>query len=254
MARNLADFAYLEETYCVFVYRGMQNPAVPALFRRIAHRYDRMNRLMTFGLDLHWRRIAVKNLRPLAPIRLMDLAAGTGDFARIASQYIPSLREVYLVDITAEMLALAPPKKPNRPDLVWHAVVADAHALPFEAEFFDAITVGYGIRNFSDRLKALREIHRVLRTGGMAIILETGIPRHPLWKALFWGYFRLYVPLLGALFAQDKDAYTYLPESTATFPHREQFLYLCEKVGFQDVSYIELLGGASILYKLRKHA
>lgn len=230
----------------------MQNPEVPALFRRIAQRYDHMNRLMTLGLDLHWRRKAVQLLASLAPQRLLDLAAGTGDFARIASDKLPSLREVYLVDITPEMLALASPKKPRRADLQWHIMVADAHQLPFESGYFDAITVGYGVRNFTDRLQALREMHRVLRPQGIAVILETGMPKNALWKALFWGYFRLYVPLLGALFARDKDAYTYLPESTAAFPHRERFLYLCQQAGFHRATYIDLMGGASILYKLQK--
>lgn len=231
----------------------MQNPTVPALFQRIARRYDRMNRLMTFGLDLAWRREAVQRLSRLSPVRLLDLAAGTGDFARIASERLPSLREVYLVDITAEMLALAPPKKPSRPGLEWHVIVADAHDLPFAEGYFDAITVGYGVRNFTDRLQALREMYRVLRPGGMVMVLETGMPRNALWRALFWGYFRVYVPLLGALMAQDRDAYTYLPRSTAAFPHREQFLYLCREAGFTEMTYTDLLGGASILYQLKKH-
>lgn len=211
-----------------------------------------MNRLMTLGMDLAWRRRAVKLLIPIAPQRLLDLAAGTGDFAQIASDLLPSLQEVYLVDITPEMLALAPPKKPQRPNLHWHIMVADAHQLPFETSYFDAITVGYGVRNFTDRLQALREMHRVLRPGGIAVILETGMPKNTFWKALFWGYFRLYVPLLGAVFAQDRDAYTYLPESTAAFPHRERFLYLCQQAGFHRATYIDLMGGASILYKLQK--
>ncbi|MEN3040700.1 MAG: ubiquinone/menaquinone biosynthesis methyltransferase [Bacteroidia bacterium] len=230
----------------------MQNSAVPDLFRRIARKYDRMNRLMTLGMDIRWRRHSASHLRELHPRRLLDLAAGTGDFALAASQVLPSLKAVYLVDITSEMLALAPPKKPKRPDLEWHIIVADAHQLPFEDEYFDAITVGYGIRNFSDRLTALREMHRVLRSGGIALILETGIPTHPLWKAVFWAYFRLYVPLIGAIFAGDRAAYTYLPETTAAFPHRERFLYLCQEAGFLDNTYIEFMGGASILYKLHK--
>ncbi|MCX7652322.1 MAG: ubiquinone/menaquinone biosynthesis methyltransferase [Bacteroidia bacterium] len=230
----------------------MQNPSVPALFRRIASKYDRMNRLMTLGMDIGWRRKSVKHLREMQPTRLLDLAAGTGDFALVASQELLSLREVYLVDITPEMLALAPPKKPKRSDLHWHTIVADAHQLPFEEGYFDAITVGYGVRNFSERLTALREMYRVLRTGGIALVLETGIPTHPFWKALFWTYFRLYVPLIGAVFAGDKDAYTYLPESTAAFPHRDRFLYLCREAGFSENTYIEFMGGASILYKLRK--
>ncbi|MCX8113251.1 MAG: bifunctional demethylmenaquinone methyltransferase/2-methoxy-6-polyprenyl-1,4-benzoquinol methylase UbiE [Bacteroidia bacterium] len=230
----------------------MQNPPVSMIFRRIAQRYDRMNRLMTFGLDLRWRRRAVDRLKPIAPKRLLDLAAGTGDFARVASQELSSLEEVYLVDITPEMLALAPPKKPNRPGLNWHILVADAHNLPFESESFDAITVGYGIRNFSDRMAALQEMYRVLRPGGRVVILETGLPKAALWKALFWVYFRFYVPLLGAVFGRDKAAYTYLPESTATFPHREKFLYLCQEAGFTEMDYIDLLGGVSILYNLKK--
>ncbi|GIV24013.1 MAG: ubiquinone/menaquinone biosynthesis methyltransferase [Bacteroidia bacterium] len=233
----------------------MQNPsAVAALFQRIAPHYDRMNRLMTLGQDRKWRRYAVKRLLPYQPKRLLDLAAGTGDFAREASLLLPSVEAIYLVDRVPEMLALAPPKKPNRSGLEWHFHVADAHQLPFPASYFDAITVGYGVRNFANRLQALREMNRVLRPGGIALVLETGLPTHPLWKTLFWLYFRFYVPFLGALFARDKAAYTYLPESTAAFPHREAFLYLCQQAGFVPGSYKLFWGGASILYELHKQA
>lgn len=233
----------------------MQNPSAPVeLFRRIAARYDRMNRLMTFGQDLRWRRIAVRRLLPHAPERLLDLAAGTGDFARAASERLPSLQEVYLVDLASEMLAYAPPKKPPRKNLTWHIIVADAHALPFADAYFDAITVGYGMRNFTNRLQALREMYRVLKPGGVALVLETGLPRTFLWKSLFWLYFRFYVPLLGRLLAKDREAYTYLPESTAAFPHREQFLYLCQEVGFTKLSYTSFWGGASLLYEMHKPA
>ncbi|MEN2992325.1 MAG: bifunctional demethylmenaquinone methyltransferase/2-methoxy-6-polyprenyl-1,4-benzoquinol methylase UbiE [Bacteroidia bacterium] len=230
----------------------MQNPTVSALFQAIAARYDRMNRLISLGQDLRWRRQAAAYLRALQPRRLLDLAAGTGDFALAASQTLPSLEEVYLVDITPAMLAYAPAKKPDRPSLTWHIVEADAHQLPFAEEFFDAITVGFGVRNFSDRLRALQEMHRVLRRGGKALILETGLPRHSLWRALFWVYFRLWVPLLGALIAGHKAAYTYLPESTERFPHREGFLYLCRKAGFSRSAFHEFMGGVAILYILEK--
>ncbi|MCS6789449.1 MAG: ubiquinone/menaquinone biosynthesis methyltransferase [Bacteroidia bacterium] len=227
----------------------MQNTqAVSEMFRRIASRYDRMNRLMTFGLDLHWRRKAASFLRPLQPERLLDLAAGTGDFALAACQVLPSLKEVYLVDITPAMLARAPAKKP--PQVVWHFQVADAHQLPFADSMMDAIVVGYGVRNFENRLQALMEMRRVLRPGGRAVILETGMPTQLLWKLPFWFYFRLYVPLLGALYARDKAAYTYLPESTRAFPHRDAFLQLALQAGFMRGSYVPLLGGASIIYLL----
>ena len=231
----------------------MQNSAqVQQIFRQIAPYYDRMNRLMTFGLDLTWRRKAVHRLKPLQPRKLLDLAAGTGDFAWIAAQELPTLQEAYLVDFVPEMLAYAEKRGSPRPTLAWHILVADAHALPLPDNYFDAITVGYGVRNFADRLTALKEMHRVLRPGGLALILETGLPTNLFWKALFWLYFRAYVPLLGLLIAKAKDAYTYLPESTRHFPHREKFLYLCQEAGFTRSSYENFLGGVSILYILEK--
>jgi demethylmenaquinone methyltransferase/2-methoxy-6-polyprenyl-1,4-benzoquinol methylase len=231
----------------------MQNPTeVQRLFRQIAPHYDRMNRLMTLGQDLSWRRQAVRYLKPLQPIRLLDLAAGTGDFAYIAAQELPSLQEIYLVDFVPEMLAYAEKRGAPRPTLAWHTLIADAHALPFPDNYFDAITVGYGVRNFADRLTALKEMHRVLRPGGLALVLETGLPINPFWKALFWLYFRLYVPFLGLLVAKAKDAYTYLPESTRHFPHREKFLYLCQEAGFSHGHYKTFMGGVSILYNLQK--
>ncbi len=225
---------------------------VQRLFRRIAPHYDRMNRLMTLGMDLSWRRRAVRLLKPLQPVRLLDLAAGTGDFARIAAQELPTLREIYLVDFVPEMLAQAEQRRPLRADLAWHTLVGDAHELPFPTDAFDAITVGYGVRNFADRPKALREMHRVLRPGGLALVLETGLPIHPLWKSLFWLYFRVYVPILGLFLARDYQAYAYLPDSTKAFPHRENFLYLCQEAGFIKGTYQTFIGGVSILYKLEK--
>jgi len=231
----------------------MQNSAqVQQIFRQIAPHYDRMNRLMTFGLDLTWRRKAVRRLKPLQPRKLLDLAAGTGDFAWIAAQELSSLQGVYLVDFVPEMLAYAEKRGSPRPGIAWHICVADAHELPFDDAYFDVITVGYGVRNFTDRPRALREMYRVLRPGGIALVLETGLPANPFWKAIFWLYFRAYVPLLGLFIAKARDAYTYLPESTRHFPHREKFLYLCREAGFTRSSYENFLGGVSILYILEK--
>jgi len=231
----------------------MQNPVqVQQIFRQIAPHYDRMNRLMTLGLDLSWRRKAVRLLKPLQPQKLLDLAAGTGDFAWVAAQELPSLREIYLVDFVAEMIAYAEKRGSPRANIAWHTCIADAHELPFEDACFDAITVGYGVRNFADPLRALQEMYRVLRPRGIVLVLETGLPENPFWKAIFWLYFRAYVPLLGLIVAGARDAYTYLPESTRHFPHREKFLYLCQKAGFIQNSYKAFLGGVSILYKLQK--
>jgi len=231
----------------------MQNPTqVQQIFSKIAPHYDKMNRLMTFGLDLSWRRKAVQKLKALQPKRLLDLAAGTGDFAWIATQELPSLEEVHLVDFVPEMLAYAEKRGSPRASVAWHIQIADAHELPFPDGYFDAITVGYGVRNFADRLRALREMQRVLRPGGIALVLETGLPTNPIWKVIFWLYFRVYVPLLGLLIAKAKDAYIYLPESTRHFPHREKFIYLCQEAGFPHNTYQAFLGGVSILYKLQK--
>ncbi|MCS7188771.1 MAG: bifunctional demethylmenaquinone methyltransferase/2-methoxy-6-polyprenyl-1,4-benzoquinol methylase UbiE [Bacteroidia bacterium] len=231
----------------------MQNPTGTShIFQRIAKRYDFMNRLMTFGQDVRWRRKAAQRLAKWAPKKLLDLAAGTGDFALQACYTLSSLTEVYLVDITPEMLDLAYDKRPPHISPKWHMVIADAHLLPFEDNSFDAVTVGYGIRNFTDRRRALQEIHRVLRPKGVCMILETGMPRHPLWKHLFSFYMRTYVRGLGFIVAGDAQAYSYLFESTTTFPHREEFLHLCREVGFAITNYTSFLGGVSILYELHK--
>lgn len=230
--------------------QGAPASKVQEIFQRIAPVYDFMNRLMTGGLDLLWRKRALRLLKPYQPKVILDLAAGTGDFAYLAARYLKP-QTIYLVDPVPQMLQRAAHKLRSVPAQITY-LVGVAENLPFDSESIDAITVGFGVRNFQDRLQALREMYRTLKKNGHVIILESGNPTHPLWRKFYWLYMNYWVPLVGKLFAHNRQAYAYLSESTEKFPHKEKFLYLCQSAGFENAQYFALLGGAVYLYKLSK--
>ncbi len=209
--------------------------AVRSMFDRIAPVYDVMNRVMTVGLDLRWRRLAA--LAAVHPgDRVLDGACGTGDLA--VADVRAGAASVVGVDFSARMLERARRKAPG---IEW--VEGDLLALPFEEASFDAATVGFGVRNVADLEGALRELRRVLRPGGRLAILEITQPRGVL-KPFFEVWFGRLVPLLGRLLPGG-SAYTYLPASVTRFPKAEQLAALLERTGFGDVRF-RLLAGSII--------
>jgi demethylmenaquinone methyltransferase/2-methoxy-6-polyprenyl-1,4-benzoquinol methylase len=210
--------------------------AVRTMFDRIAPIYDPMNRLMTAGLDMRWRRIAAASVvRP--GDRVLDAACGTGDLA-LADLRAGAARVTGL-DFSAAMLARARGKSAA---IEW--VEGDLLALPFEDATFDAATVGFGVRNLAAELDGgLRELHRVLRPGGRLAILEITTPRGPL-RPFFNLWFDRVVPVLGRALPGG-DAYTYLPASVRRFPPAEELAALLCEVGFTDVQF-RLLGGSIV--------
>ncbi|MGQ9863256.1 MAG: bifunctional demethylmenaquinone methyltransferase/2-methoxy-6-polyprenyl-1,4-benzoquinol methylase UbiE [Bacteroidia bacterium] len=230
--------------------QGAPASEVQGIFQRIAPVYDTMNRLMTGGLDLVWRKSALRLLKPHDPKVILDLAAGTGDFAQLATRQLKP-HTIYLVDPVPQMLQRAAQKLRKTPAQITY-LVGVAENLPLPSASVDAITIGFGVRNFQDRLQALREMHRVLKKNGHVVILESGNPTHPLWRKLYWLYMNYWVPFIGKLFARNQHAYAYLSQSTEKFPHKERFLYLCQVAGFENTQCFSLLGGAVYLYKLSK--
>lgn len=212
-------------------------------FDIIASNYDRMNRLMTLGLDRRWRERAVRGLQG----NVLDVACGTGDMVvGLAKQGCT----VTGIDISEEMLAIARRKTaaaaPHLSPPTFH--LGDAEALPFSDDTFDAVTCAFGVRNFVHLEQGLREMHRVLRPGGRAVVLELSVPRAPLVQAFYNLYARRIIPLLGAAVAGNREAYTYLPESIRRFPTPNRFAELLRQVGFASVRLHPLTLGVCHLY------
>ena len=225
---------------------------VQAMFGRIVRRYDTMNRLMTGGRDVAWRRRAVAlALQDRAPgtVVVLDVATGTGDLALALAD--AGARVAVGVDFAAPMVGAAAGKSAREPmpgATVMGWVIGDALALPFADGTFDACTVAFGLRNMADYGSALREMARVLAPGGRFVCLELTPYRRPVLAPLFGWYFNRVVPLVGGFLSGDREAYRYLPRSVAAFPSADQLAALMERSGFGAVSYRRLGGGTVALH------
>ncbi len=203
------------------------------MFDAIASRYELVNRLMTFGLDARWRRRAVRDLRLPTSSIILDIAAGTGDFTRECAR---QGHRAVATDLSYGMLR-AGREMPQR-------VQADASRLPFLDGSFDGATCGYALRNFTDLAATFDEMARVIRPGGRLSILEVAEPRSGLWRAGFRFWFRRVVPFIGSLLS-DRDAYHYLPQSTAYLPESDEIARMLNRAGFSAVNHRRVMGGLS---------
>jgi demethylmenaquinone methyltransferase/2-methoxy-6-polyprenyl-1,4-benzoquinol methylase len=218
------------------------------MFDRIAGIYDRLNSVMTAGLHHHWRRRAV-DLAGVGPgSRALDVATGTGDLAlELAGRVAPG-GQVVAVDFSERMLELARQKAPGHPGAEFVTFqAANALELPFEADRFDAATVGFGVRNFSDLDRGLRELVRVVAPGGRVVILEMTTPQRPPLSTFFSLWFDRIVPVLGQL-AGDADAYSYLPNSVRRFPGPEALAARMHAAGLDGIRYVLTAGGIIALH------
>jgi demethylmenaquinone methyltransferase/2-methoxy-6-polyprenyl-1,4-benzoquinol methylase len=206
---------------------------VRAMFDAIASRYELVNKLMTFGLDSRWRRRAVADLRLPPQSLVLDLAAGTGDFTRELTR---QGQRAIATDLSYGMLQAGS----AMPDIVQ----ADASCLPFRSACFDGITCGYALRNFTDLAATFDEMARVTRGGGRISLLEVTEPRSGLWRAGFRFWFRRIVPFIGGL-VSDREAYHYLPQSTAYLPASEEIVVMLNAAGFSAVNHRRIMGGLS---------
>ena len=226
------------------------NQQVHQMFNAIAPRYDLLNRLLSGGRDRYWRRRTVARLAPQPGEHFLDIATGTADVAlEIVRQ--SNTREVQVVgmDFSEPMLELARQKIDSRDQAgMIELQTGSAEHLPFADHTFDGTTTAFGVRNFSDLDRSLREMVRVLKPGGRSVILEFAMPRHPALNFLYTFYFETLLPRVGRLVSRHPSAYTYLPESVAAFPVREDFKSRMEQAGFDDVTYRELTFGIVILY------
>lgn len=225
---------------------------VKDMFDSIAPAYDFMNRAMTFGIDKLWRRAAVKILQHERHDDILDIATGTGDLAIMIAKMLDPL-SVIGVDLSAGMIEIGRKKvsEAGLDDIV-SLGIGDCLQLPFTDNSFDCITCAYGVRNFQDLQAGYNEMHRVLRTGGIVVILELSTPRSPIVKPFYNLYTRYVIPNVGRLVSKDVRAYTYLPESIAAVPQGEQMTAIMTRAGFSDVKFIPMTFGTCTIYIGRK--
>jgi demethylmenaquinone methyltransferase/2-methoxy-6-polyprenyl-1,4-benzoquinol methylase len=221
------------------------------IFNQIASTYDRINKILSFGIDRFWRRSLCKQIQSDTPLNILDLATGTGDQALEILKRRP-LVAITGVDKAQKMLELAQIKACNQGLANLHFVHADASKLPFENHVFDMITLSFGIRNFSHLDLATREMLRVLKPHGTLLILEFGSPKLNWLRALYFFYLRKILPALGGYLSRHHDAYKYLNESIEEFPSGQAFCNALKSHGFTKVSYIPLSFGIVNLYIGRK--
>jgi demethylmenaquinone methyltransferase/2-methoxy-6-polyprenyl-1,4-benzoquinol methylase len=233
----------------------MESPAtlnrqVQKMFSDIAPRYDLLNRLLSCGQDQYWRKRAVGRLSPQAGERFLDIATGTADVALEIIRNSPKGGvQVVGVDFSEKMLELARQKIDSQDQANFVQLEScSAESLPFEDNSFDGTTTAFGVRNFSDVGQSLREMHRVLKPGGRCMILEFSLPKNSVLNALYRFYFEVLLPKVGRLISKHPSAYTYLPETVASFPVRQEFSSLMQQAGFKNVVYKELTFGIVILY------
>ena len=220
------------------------------MFDSIAPEYDRLNHLMSLNMDKLWRRRALQKIVIKDKSQqILDIACGTGDFSiAIAESANPSTK-IEGIDISEGMLEVMRNKLSEKGlDGRVSARLGDSEALPYGDDSFDRVTIAFGIRNFEHREKALEEILRVLKPGGMLVILELSIPSNALVKFAFKLYFTKFVPLIGGKISGDKGAYSYLPESVIKFPGKKEWIATMESCGYSQVTHKAFTFGICRMY------
>lgn len=224
---------------------------VEQMFDKISSNYDGLNRVISFGIDIKWRKKVVDIVMAASPSTVLDIATGTGDLAISIAK--SGAKEVVGLDLSEGMLSVGRKKiKEDGLDEKIEMIQGDSEALPFEDNSFDAITVAFGVRNFEDLDKGLEEILRVLRPGGIFVILETSVPVKFPFKQGYHFYSKNLLPLIGKIFSEDKVAYSYLSESAASFPYGEAFNNILKKIGFSKVENKPQTFGVATIYTASK--
>jgi len=220
---------------------------VALMFNRISKRYDFLNHFLSMGIDKLWRKKAIRLLSDKPVESLLDIATGTGDFAIEALKLNP--KQIIGSDISEGMLQVGKQKvKKKKLDNIISFELGDAENLRFENDSFDAITVGFGVRNFENLEKGLADMHRVLKPNGQVAILEFSKPKKFPIKQLYHFYFLNILPFVGRIVSKDASAYTYLPESVQEFPDGERFLEIMKKVGYKNPKQYPVSFGIASIY------
>ncbi len=224
---------------------------VTQMFDSISGNYDGLNRVISFGIDIKWRKRVVAILKKKEPKTILDIATGTGDLA--INMVETGANKIVGLDISPGMLAVGKKKISNKKlDKTIEMVVGDSENLPFEESSFDAVTVAFGVRNFETLEKGLAEIYRVLKPKGTFVVLETSVPTKTPYKQGYRFHCNYILPIVGRLFSKDRAAYTYLSESAAVFPHGEDFNNILRKIGFIEVTNKPQTFGVASIYVATK--
>lgn len=224
---------------------------VTKMFDTISNEYDNLNRVISFGIDIKWRNKVVDIIGEMNPKTILDIATGTGDLAISLTK--TSATKIIGLDISDGMLSVGRKKieKLNLANKI-EMVLADSEKIPFEDATFDAITVAFGVRNFENLEKGLSEIYRVLKPGGIFVVLETSIPTKTPYKQGYQFYSTKILPTIGRVFSKDKVAYKYLSDSAASFPYGEAFNNILNKTGFIDIENKPQTFGVASIYLAKK--
>lgn len=224
---------------------------VKVMFDTISKDYDGLNRVITFGIDVSWRKKVVQLVGKTHPKTILDIATGTGDLAIMLNKLHPD--RIVGLDISEGMLEIGKVKiKKRQLENTIEMVVGDSENLPFDDNTFDAITVSYGVRNFANLDKGLQEIRRVLKSDGIFVVLETSNPTKFPFVQGYKFYTSYILPIIGRIFSKDKKAYAYLSESANTFPFGEEFDNILQKNGFINTSFQPVTFGVSTIYTAYK--
>jgi len=225
---------------------------VENMFDKIAFRYDFLNRFLSAGIDVGWRKKAIKQLISLHPKNILDVATGTGDFA-ITSYEILKPEKITGIDISDGMLEIGRKKiaKAGLENSI-ELINGDSEAIFFDDNSFDAVTVAFGVRNFENLEKGLSEIKRVLRPGGKLIVLECTKPSLPVVKQLYHFYMKFVTPKIGKIIAKNNEAYQYLNDSVLQFPEKESFIHILNQSDYRNAFYKTLTLGICTIYCAEK--
>lgn len=224
---------------------------VTKMFDTISKNYDGLNRVISFGIDIKWRKKVVEILKKEQPNSILDIATGTGDLAIALTK--TGARKIVGLDISPGMLEVGKEKVTNK-NLVStiEMVVGDSENLVFENNTFDAVTVSFGVRNFETLETGMAEILRVLKPNGTLVVLETSVPTKTPYKQGYSFYTKNILPLIGKIFSKDDSAYGYLSESASVFPHGENFNNILREIGFIDVTNKPQTFGVASIYVAKK--
>jgi demethylmenaquinone methyltransferase / 2-methoxy-6-polyprenyl-1,4-benzoquinol methylase len=221
---------------------------VAEMFNDISGKYDFMNRFLSAGTDVGWRKKAIAELKSLHPQNMLDVATGTGDMAILTYDILKPSR-ITGIDISTGMLEVGRKKIADK-GLGGHIelLTGDSETIIFGDNTFDAITVAFGVRNFQNLEKGLKEMLRVLKPGGKLVILEFSRPKNIFFKGIYNLYMNVIAPSFGKMFAKNKKAYRYLNDSVQAFPERQQFTNILKSAGYRDTYYKTLSLGICSIY------
>jgi demethylmenaquinone methyltransferase/2-methoxy-6-polyprenyl-1,4-benzoquinol methylase len=220
---------------------------VANMFNTISPQYDFLNHLLSGGIDIIWRKKAIKLLQNKSIKTMLDIATGTGDFAIEALKINPE--KIVGVDISEGMLSFGQEKiKKMGLEKTIQLQKGDSEKLPFSDNSFDAVIVSFGVRNFENLQKGLTDMFRVTKPGGYCLILEFSNPRKFPMKQLYTFYSKYCLPFLGKMISKDPSAYTYLPESVKAFPDGPEFIQIFKSVGYSETNWIPMTGGICSIY------